>query len=106
MTTTIDGTYGVIETQTTLVGNNIDLATGSRYFTKTMNASIVFTVSNVPTTGTAISIILDLTNGGKYPITWWSGVRWSGGVAPTLSAGRDVLEFSTYDGGTTWAGLV
>jgi hypothetical protein len=65
------------------------------------------TVSNVPASGTAISFILDLTNGGSATITWWTGVKWASGTAPTLtSAGRDLLGFFTHDGGTTWNGLV
>jgi hypothetical protein len=50
--------------------------------------------------------MLSLTNGGSN-ITWWSGVQWPGGVAPTLTAsGVDVLGFYTRDGGTTWTGLI
>ena len=64
-------------------------------------------MSNVPSSGTGVSFILDLTNGGSSAITWWSGVKWAGGTAPTLTAsGRDVLGFFTHDGGTTWTGLV
>lgn len=34
-------------------------------------------------------------------------MKWAGGTAPTLTAsGRDALGFYTYDGGTTWTGLV
>jgi hypothetical protein len=34
-------------------------------------------------------------------------MKWAAGTAPTLTAsGRDVLGFFTYDGGTTWSGLV
>jgi hypothetical protein len=55
----------------------------------------------------AISFVLDLTNGGSSTITWWSGVKWASGIAPTLTvSGRDVLGFFTHDGGTTWSGLV
>jgi len=39
--------------------------------------------------------------------SWWSGVKWTGGFSPALTvSGRDVLGFFTYDGGTTWTGLV
>ena len=64
-------------------------------------------MANIPTTGVSQSLILDLTNGGAAAITWWSGVKWVAGTAPTLTAaGRDVLGFFTHDGGTTWTGLV
>lgn len=97
---------GLRETRTAMGANAIDLATGN-FFTKTISGATTFTVSNVPASGTAASFILDLTNGGSGTITWWSGVKWAGGTAPTLTAsGRDVLGFYTHDGGTTWTGLV
>lgn len=97
---------GLKETKVTLAANNIDLALGN-FFSKTISGATTLTVSNVPTTGTAASFILDLTNGGRATITWWSGVKWANGSAPTLTAdGRDVLGFFSYDAGATWTGLV
>jgi len=97
---------GTRETSVAVPASNIDLATGN-YFSRTISGSTTLTVSNVPTTGTAVSFILDLTNGGSAAITWWSGVKWPSGVVPALTAsGRDVLGFFTYDGGTTWTGLL
>lgn len=94
------------ETKVAVAAANIDLATGN-CFSKTIAGITTFTVSNVPTAGTVGSFILDLTNGGAFAITWWSGVKWAGGTAPTLTAsGRDVLGFFTHDGGTTWNGLL
>lgn len=96
---------GLKETKVAIAASAIDLSTGD-YFTKTISGSTTFTVSNVPTTGTVASFILDLTNGGSA-VTWWSGVKWASGTAPTLtSSGRDVLGFFTHDGGTTWNGFV
>lgn len=98
---------GTLETQISLAGSDIDVEVGN-YFTKTLSATTTFTVSNVPASGTLASFILDLTNGGSYTINWWSGIDWVNGVAPelTTSLGRDILGFFTYDGGTTWTGLV
>lgn len=94
------------ETKVAVAASAIDLATGN-YFSKTISTTTTFTISNTPSTGTAASFILDLTNGGSSTVTWWTGVKWAGGTAPTLtSAGRDVLGFFTHDGGTTWTGLV
>jgi hypothetical protein len=63
--------------------------------------------SGIPATGNVASLVLDLTNGGSAAVTWWSGVEWASGTAPTLTAsGRDVLGFFTHDGGTTWNGFV
>lgn len=94
------------EVKTAVAASAIDLSTGN-YFSKTISGTTTFTVSNVPTTGTAICIILDLTNGGSATVNWWSGMKWASGSAPTLtSSGRDTLAFFTYDGGTTWNGFV
>lgn len=94
------------EKSVAIAASNLDMAAGN-YFSRTISGTTTFTVSNVPTAGTAISLILDLTNGGSATVNWWSGVKWAAGTAPTLtSAGRDVLGFFTYDGGTTWTGLV
>jgi hypothetical protein len=108
-TFTAKQTFGAAayETKVALAANNIDLASAN-YFTKTISALTTFTVSNVPSAGISASFILDLTTGGAFAITWWAGVKWAGGTAPTLTAaaGRDVLGFFTHDGGTTWTGLV
>ena len=97
---------GLKETRIALPANDIDIAAGN-YFTKTISTATTFTVSNVPTTGTTATFILDLTDGGIAAITWWSGVKWQGGTTPTLTAsGRDVLGFFTHDAGVTWSGLL
>lgn len=96
----------VLETSVAIAALAIDCTAGD-YFTKTITGNSTFTVSNVPATGTVCSFILNLTNGGAYTITWWSGMKWASGSAPSLTAaGRDALGFYTYDGGTTWTGLV
>lgn len=96
---------GLREVRVAVSASDIDVASGN-YFTKTISGTTTFTVSNVPSTGTASSFILDLTNGGSATVNWWSGVKWPGGTAPTLTtSGRDTLGFFTYDGGTTWSGF-
>lgn len=97
---------GLRETKIALAALDVDISLGN-YFSKTISAISTLTVSNVPTTGTVASFIIDLTNGGAYAVTWWAGMKWAAGTAPALtSAGRDVLGFFTHDGGTTWSGLV
>ena len=94
------------ETRVAMAANDINLNTGN-YFTKTISGTTTLTVSNIPASGTAASFILDLTNGGSATITWWSGVKWPYGTAPTLTlSGRDTLGLFTHDGGTTWTGLL
>ena len=99
-------TGGLKEAKVAMGANDVNLSSGN-FFSKTISGASTLTVSNVPATGTAASFILDLTNGGAGAITWFSGVKWAGGTAPTLTAaGRDTLGFFTHDGGTTWTGLV
>jgi len=89
----------------TVADANIDVSLGN-LFSKTITVNTAFTVSNVPASGKVASFTLSLTNGGAYSVTWWSGVRWPAGVAPTLSNNAtDEIGFITYDGGSTWIGL-
>jgi hypothetical protein len=97
---------GLKEVYVALAANNIDLSLGN-YYSKTISGATTLTVSNVPSTGTTGSFILELTNGGSATVTWWSGVKWAGGTPATLtSSGKDILGFYTRDGGTTWNALV
>lgn len=94
------------EVKTSLAANDINISLGN-YFTKSITTTTTLTVSNVPTTGTVASFILDLTNGGAFTVTWWANMKWAAGNTPTLTAsGRDILGFFTHDAGTTWNGLV
>lgn len=90
------------ETKVAMAANDIDLATGN-LFTKTITTATTLTISNVLAAGNVNSFVLELTNGGSAVITWFSGVKWAGGTAPTLTAsGKDILGFYSHDGGTTW----
>lgn len=87
----------------TISALDIDCSTGN-YFTKTINANSTFTVSNVPSSGTAYSFTLELTH-TSGTVTWWSSLKWPGDTAPTLTAGKTHLfVFVTDDGGTRWRG--
>ena len=94
------------ETKVAMGANDINLATGN-LFTKTISGATTLTVSNWLATGNANSFILELTNGGSAVITWFSGIKWASGTAPTLTAaGVDILGFYSHDGGTTVRGIV
>jgi hypothetical protein len=101
------GFAGIKETKITMAAaTNFNLATGT-FFTKTISAATTFTVSSIPAAGSVVSFILELTNAGSATITWFSGVKWASGTAPTLTAaGVDILGFYTHDGGVTWRGMV
>ena len=94
------------ETSAAISASAIDLTLGN-YFTKTISGTTTFTISNAASSGTVNSFILQLTNGGSATVNWFSGVKWAGGTAPTLTAsGYDELGFFSIDGGTTWQGFV
>lgn len=85
---------------TAVAALNIDCSLGN-LFTKTINGNSTFTVSNVPASRSyAFTLELTHTSG---TITWFSGVVWPGGTAPTLTTGKvHLFMFFTDDGGTTW----
>lgn len=103
-TATADLLGSVRSNITTVAASAVDCSLGN-YFIKTATGALTWTATNVPATR-AYSFILELTNGGAGAQTWYSGIKWPGGTAPTLVAsGVDVLGFITDDGGTTWRGV-
>jgi hypothetical protein len=76
----------------------------AQWFKFTANGNTSFSFLNVPApAGTAFGVIVELTNGGAYVITWPASVKWQNGAAPALTAaGKDILVLMTSDGGTTW----
>jgi hypothetical protein len=79
---------------------NIDCSAGN-FFTKTISSNSTFTVSNVPTSR-VYSFTLEVTH-TSGTITWFSGVVWPGGTAPTLTTAKTHLfMFVTDDGGSVW----
>jgi hypothetical protein len=85
----------------TTSGTALNNANGNEH-TRTVAANTTFTVSNVPASGDAfhMRLLLTYTSG---TITWFSGVNWVGGTAPTFTGGKKYeIVFSTENGGTTW----
>lgn len=76
----------------------------ARFFYGTVNGAVTSVgFTNVPASGKAVFVVLELTNGGSAAITWGSAIKWPGGSAPTLqSSGVDVISLYTRDGGVTW----
>ena len=81
-------------------------------FTVTQITTIAF--SNVPSTFPngavvpAVRILLKVTNGAAFAVTWPASIIWpNGDTDPLLTAsGVDWIELHTVDGGTTWYGSV
>lgn len=92
------GTYA--QTIVAVAALNIDCSLGN-FFTKTISANSTFTVSNIPASR-AFAFTLELTH-TSGTVTWFSGVEWPNGAAPTLTTGKTHLfMFVTDDGGTRW----
>jgi len=72
----------------------------------TVNGSTTWTFPSPDNSSLALSITLELTNGGAHTMTWPAGTRWAGGVAPVLTAsGTDILVF-TKAGTNNWRGYL
>lgn len=88
----------------TTSGNvTINLGTAN-FYSATSNANTTWTFANASPANSLSGVVLALSNGGGYEQTW-TNVAWSGGSAPTLTGGLDILVFVSYDGGTSWNGM-
>jgi hypothetical protein len=77
----------------------------ANFFYGTCTGSQAISFSNVPSTGSAVFIVIEITNGG-LGISFPGSVNWPGGSTPTFtSSGVDIVTLYTRDGGTTWYGL-
>jgi len=84
---------------------NVSLDTANSH-SFTITAATTFSFTDVPSTGKAVFLTIELTNGGTS-VTWPAEVQWAGGSAPSLTgSGTDILTFFTRDGGTTWYGAL
>lgn len=80
-------------------------------FLVTRNANITsMTISNPNSSGTAHSFSIIFTaNGTAYTVSWPTSVKWAGASAPSLTSTnnkKDILHFTTIDGGTNWYGFI
>lgn len=88
---------GSISSNTTINLENGNMATC------TIGSNLVFSFSNPPASGATGFLVLMVTNGGAYTITWPTGTVWDQGGAPTLQeTGVDMITFLTVDEGITW----
>jgi hypothetical protein len=98
--TTLDLNGAYAGNITAVAALDLNLSTAN-FFTKTINANSTFTVSNTPASR-AFAFTLELTH-TSGTVTWFSGVEWPSGTAPTLTTGKTHLfMFVTDDGGTRW----
>ena len=81
----------------------IDLSAGLSVIA-TVGGATTLAFANVPAGGT-VTVLLRLTNGGAYAVTWGMAPRWGNGIAPVLSeSGADYIAFHHAEG--EWTGLL
>lgn len=91
-------------------GNIVTLGTGTsincssgNYFTATVSGSPTYTITGIPS-GRSYGFTMEVLH-SSGTITWFSGVEWAGGTAPTLTTGKTHLfMFITDDQGSRWRG--
>jgi hypothetical protein len=101
---------GTVANTNTNGANTLNLAQ-SNFFTRTLTANSTITFSNAPASGNSQSFTLVIVQDGvgNRGITWANTIYWAGGEVPpqTLTANyRDVWQFATYDGGSTYFGTL
>lgn len=87
-----------------VAGTSFDLSS-TDFFTKSIGANTTFTFANA-TVSKAQAFAVKLTITSAAVPTWPATVKWPGGAAPTLGNGTHMLGFVTFDGGTTWVGVL
>ncbi|MNC26312.1 hypothetical protein D3C75_744390 [compost metagenome] len=84
---------------------SIDLALGS-YFTATVTAATVITLSSTGANGGIRGALIKLTNPGVGALTFSPALKWAGGTAPTFTAaGVDFINILSDDGITFYGSI-
>lgn len=81
----------------------------NRVFSHTLTENTTYVFSNPASTGTRCALELYLTqHATAKTVTWPGTVRWSNGVAPTLTtnSAKYILSFVTIDGGSNYIGVL
>ena len=79
----------------------------ARNFVFTVSQITTIAFSNVPSSSFFVRIYCLITNGSAFALTWPAAVTWLTITPPFLrSAGVDLVELTTRDGGTTWYGTL
>lgn len=70
----------------------------------TVNASTTINISkSVSVGGVVVTLILNLS--GSYSVTWNSNILWSGGSAPELTSGINIINLISIDNSSVWYGM-
>lgn len=83
---------GIVENRVQVADAVINLSQGN-YFTVPVSGATDLTLMNKPQTG-VIGIVIDAIIEPNGTLNFWPGIKWPGGVAPTVTpSGRDLFGF-------------
>lgn len=83
----------------------------ANWFKYTLTGSSVFTFTNAPSNGLAVTFTLVLIQDGTggRSVTFANTIYWAGGQIPPATTGassKDLWTFTSYDGGSTYVGTL
>lgn len=109
-TSTLTGGYESFTTAT-WAGAQILTANENVNLNATLTGNTTITLNSSFASGLICAVVLRLIQGGtgNYTVTWPAKIHWAGGTAPALSTAvgkKDTLLLTSWDGGTTFDGLV
>jgi hypothetical protein len=102
----IDSHSGILQTDTDGATVTFDLSV-SDWHLVTLGGNRTLALANL-TLNARFAIALKQDGTGGRTVTWWSGIRWPGGIAPTLTAvaGQIDLFSFLYLGSGSYLGMV
>lgn len=102
-----DSHYGAIKADTDGATITFDLSVSDKHEV-TLGGNRTLAVVNAQAGQTFEIVLKQGASGGPYTVTWWGGLRWGGGVAPTLTttAGKEDVFLFRYRGSGDYRGFV
>jgi hypothetical protein len=108
----INGSIGESKTNILIISNTLTLPLNTAtFFTVSLNNNITtMTFVSPPANPRVYSFVLQFTaDGTPRTVVWPVTVKWTGGIAPTLTSTNgkvDTFTFVTHDGGTNYFGFI
>lgn len=76
-------------------------------FTLSANTTIPTPTNINSSNANTVTYVITQSSSSIYTVTWFSGIKWRGGVVPTMSGTlsyTDIYILTTFNNGTTWFG--
>jgi hypothetical protein len=102
----IDQCISVIQAETYGSTTTMNLATAN-WHSLTLTGNTTIALSNVGT-NQQFTIMLTQNSSGGHTVTWFPGIKWSGGTVPTLSTAGGAIDLFTFKqiGSASYLGCV